>query len=825
VQIIDRTTVPELNQLASAGNDFQATIDSANAHLNPLGLSPGAIAFDISPTELKAGKSHFEQIYDRALRATLNAKGAFNQAARMSRLLRNQENQISDSTTAYVDQEGAFVSQLIDLFGAPYSGDIGVGKTYAQDYAGPDLYNFYVVDRPSDLVDTSNAVTLTLNVPTGVADFTGDSIKDITLDGITPSNSVIKTLTVKPNKNLLWSSERFGSGSGQRAQVGRIQQALLDSYQAQMSFLESNQKLQVLNTRLKREFKLVGEMEKLHQNANKTRNDTANEYGELVAKQSSLETSSEVFGASADQMLETANALVEFFPKVLGLASDGTSSARGGLRAGILVSYNVLKANSLAAGSAANALSKDIEKIFLDYDAKVEALGYSYEEKQRIYEFEQLYRELLSAHFEVAQLATDYQRSNEALRNVLVEGQNLLADRESFRQRAAAGINGYRTKDLTFRTFRNEALEQYRTLYDLAGRYTYLAAKSYDYETGLLGTTAGQKVIADVVSSRALGDLSGDQPQATVSTLGDAGLAGTLAQLNADFSVAEGRLGINNPDPYGTLFSLRGELFRIRKDDSLTSDDAAWQQTLEQHIVPDLMADPDVARYCNNLKKADGTAAPGIVISFGSTIDQSANFFGLPGAAGDHAYSPSSYATKISSAGIVLDGYVGMDPYAIGTPGAGGPASSAANALRATPYVYLIPCGSDRMLAPPLGDTNTLRSWTVHDQALPLPYNLGASAFNTTNFFSANGSLSEQPWIQRKHQAFRPVSDPAFFYSNIPAEYTNSRLIGRSVWNTRWKIVIPAYSLLSDEKEGLNRFVASVKDIQLFLRTYSNSGN
>jgi hypothetical protein len=27
------------------------------------------------------------------------------------------------------------------------------------------------------------------------------------------------------------------------------------------------------------------------------------------------------------------------------------------------------------------------------------------------------------------------------------------------------------------------------------------------------------------------------------------------------------------------------------------------------------------------------------------------------------------------------------------------------------------------------------------------------------------------------------------------------------------------------EHAGLNRFVASVKDIQLFLRTYSNSGN
>ena len=72
----------------------------------------------------------------------------------------------------------------------------------------------------------------------------------------------------------------------------------------------------------------------------------------------------------------------------------------------------------------------------------------------------------------------------------------------------------------------------------------------------------------------------------------------------------------------------------------------------------------------------------------------------------------------------------------------------------------------------------------MHDQALPLPYNLGASAFNTTNFFDANGTLSEQPWILRKHQPFRPVSDAALFYGNIPTEFTNTRLIGRSVWNS-----------------------------------------
>jgi hypothetical protein len=69
------------------------------------------------------------------------------------------------------------------------------------------------------------------------------------------------------------------------------------------------------------------------------------------------------------------------------------------------------------------------------------------------------------------------------------------------------------------------------------------------------------------------------------------------------------------------------------------------------------------------------------------------------------------------------------------------------------------------------------------------------------------------------------VSDPAFFYSSIPSEFTSSRLVGRSAWNGGWKIVIPAYSLLASEQEGLNRFVSSVKDIELFLRTYSHSGN
>ncbi|MGY8688529.1 MAG: hypothetical protein ACKVHP_12455, partial [Verrucomicrobiales bacterium] len=134
---------------------FQTTLDNANARLNPLGLSPDAIAFDISPAGLKEGDSHFEQVYERALSSVLNAKGAFDQAGRMTGLLRNQENQVDDFNTALEEQERSFNYQLIDIYGSPYPGDVGPGKTYAQDYAGPDLINWFTVDRPTTLVDTS----------------------------------------------------------------------------------------------------------------------------------------------------------------------------------------------------------------------------------------------------------------------------------------------------------------------------------------------------------------------------------------------------------------------------------------------------------------------------------------------------------------------------------------------------------------------------------------------------------------------------------------------------------------------------------------------
>ena len=153
--------------------------------------------------------------------------------------------------------------------------------------------------------------------------------------------------------------------------------------------------------------------------------------------------------------------------------------------------------------------------------------------------------------------------------------------------------------------------------------------------------------------------------------------------------------------------------------------------------------------------------------------------------------------------------------------------------LSATPYVFLIPVGVDSMRSPPLGDSNDIRSWNVEDVAIPMPFNIGGSDFSNKNLWQASDSLSEPMYTVRKHQSFRPVSNPALFSpslygssgSLLRSQFTNNRLVGRSVWNSKWKLVIPGRNLLNNPNEGIDRFVQTVRDIQLHFVTYSYSGN
>jgi len=125
-----------------------------------------------------------------------------------------------------------------------------------------------------------------------------------------------------------------------------------------------------------------------------------------------------------------------------------------------------------------------------------------------------------------------------------------------------------------------------------------------------------------------------------------------------------------------------------------------------------------------------------------------------------------------------------------------------------------------------------LRTWKVDDIAIPLPFNIGGSGFSTKNFYQSADSLTEPLFTTRKHQAFRPTDSTAPFEADVYnttslqfSQFTNRRLVGRSVWNSQWKLVIPGDTLLADPKEGLSRLIQTLTDIKLYYTTYSYSGN
>lgn len=823
VQIVDRTTVLELPELPVLALSFQTTMDSANGGLNPLKLSPQAIAFDLDPYFNNSlgsgiaggvrGASHYEQVSARALQALNNAAGAFHQAATMTRLLRNQENQISEQQTAIEDEEYASFLELREIYGSPYAGDIGPGKTYPQGYAEPDYYKWYIIDQPLDWVpNIDDTTTVKFQMPVVTPVFSGVHASD---EIISYEMSLAEqTFDIIPNQLAQFAA----ADQGKRSYTGALQDALVEAQLAQINLLAANDDLIDLQHRFDREKEVLQGLIEMHKDQMSEVRNLGEDIIIVNTARATIESLASQIEAWGDSAVLSADSISEALPTSVGASVDTTSIGRSAAKAtAASTAYGAMTTANMLNYRASLFEADGVGRLELGLTTSLMKLEFAQEELQASYEFEQTLRQLISGYNHFAVLARNYATATEKIANLMVKGDTLQLRRATLRQRAAAVINGYRTKDLTFRTFRNEALVQYRTLFDLAGQYSYLSAKSYDYETGLLGTASGQTVINRIVASRSLGDLTDGVPQATTSTLGDAGLAGTMAQLNADFAVAEGRLGINNPDHYNTLFSLRQELYRLLPYVEGGPDVAnqAWQQTLEQSMVSDLLADADVAIHCRGLAQADGSAVPGIIISFSTTVEDGKNFFGLPLAAGDHAYSQSSFSTKIAAVGLAFQGYKGINDGE----------STEANALGATPYAYLIPCGSD-FLRSPLGDVDDIRSWQVVDQALPLPYNLGANDFNTIQFFGANDTLSEQPWVIRKHQAFRAVSDPSLFEAgHLPLVYTNRRLIGRSVWNSHWKIVIPANTLLNDEQQGLSNFAASVQDIKLFVRTYSNSGN
>ena len=804
---IDRGTATGIGEIASAVREIQQTVDRMDAGLNPLGMNEDAVPFDLTPIGSAKDATHFEQIRERAATAFDNAKAILDRAQEYANRLRL----IDEERTGAVDRlnamESDYSAQLIELYGRPYADDIGAGKTYPEGYAGPDLYHYMWLNNLSDygLADvrfSSSAKTYSYSI-TGYK--ANGEIVSITADGISSNSISTLTYTHSPNGVVVKNSYITGS----RPANGELQQAYADflvAYGAMLDAHESySRRLEHMEARIDFALANAAALKELG-DAEGAVYSVDNDIKHYINELRDHTIAARVIEATADDLAVWTGA------DSLSLGAQ----VCGGIYDVVRPVQAVLECLADADAATISRMEKDLDIADRDYMGATKTV------------------ELWKDVEEAAQAATDLALAlNAAWRamnaaqgkfSALVQkGVNLQEARELARSQAVNSISKMRYNDMFFRKLRNDALAKYDAAFDLAKKYAFLAAKAYGYETG----STPDEFVRTILAARTLGETDGNG-KPIVSGNGDAGLAGALAKMDANWATVKTQLGINNPQSYATWFSLRHELFRILRGEL---GDAAWKTELSKHWVDDIRTDPDFIRHCQPFASRFGLAdkEPGLIITFETTVDFACNLFGKPLAYDDSQLDSSYFATKIASAGVWFENYNAR------TEGYTGQET----AFAATPNVYLVPVGTDRMRVPGT-DGGKIAEFDVLDQTIPAPYPVTAAEIAEANWLPSY-LLGEYAGVDvetriRRHPSFRAYYGPAGSRPS-DAQLDAVRLTGRSVWNTKWMLVIPAGALNSNREKALKTFIGGmdvngdgkldlepVSDIRIGFKTYSMGG-
>ena len=795
---IDRSTVPQLGELCTLVDRVQQKVNALDAGLNPLGLSQNAVPMDIDPDELAAKNSHFDQILERAERALANCEAVLDFANQYGARLQQIQNAETTAGTEQENAEATYNRDLITIYGTPYPGDIGTGCLYPQGYEGPDLYHYMYMDleefgMPTNELEVAFTKELVLYKVNSAYD--GHDGKMPTDDTATIKVSYSVTsggIVVKP--------DNFGV----RLKEGRIQAAYRTYLEAYVKAMRASKTYDSKVKTMKEWAKKYYQYYAMRDTLLFTKQLAADVSYGLDLAISGLDKTAAALQEADTNLNYQVGSVSGNLPKIIiggtSVSQDPQAIYRASVSGPILSSWLASQLAGEAVGNAKKA-KKVVDGInTFGLDTLQLALDMLQNDRETQDKYWTLVTDVKNAAYDAQDAIGALSTAEAAYRAVVAEGEALQAERERIRKQQSNNATQYRYADMYNRVQRNNALTKYSTAFDVAQRYVWELAKVYDYETGLLSSDpqAGDKFLAEIVGSRQLG-----YPGVSTSQATDKGLYDIVNRMKENWAVLKGRLGVNNPANTATEFSLRYELFRIKPDET---GDGAWQEELKKYWVDDLKADPDYRRYCQPLVSTAGPVAkePGLVIPFSTVINNAENFFGKTLQGGDHAYSSADYATKVHAVGVAFDGY---DALTVQT----------AAGLAADPNVYLVPVGHDYMRAPSGDLEPAVLAWNVVDQVLPLPYAVGSTELDDTDWiatFSGLDGTRDSTAKIRRHSTFR-----------ANGETYATRLVGRSVWNDRWILVIPASSLNANREAGLTTFINGVKDIKLKIRAYSRSGN
>jgi hypothetical protein len=821
IQKIDRGSIRELGEIANAYRQVQVQVDQADAGLNPLGLSPNAVPFDLDPNISAAGggTTHFEQIANRAKGALRNAAQVFAVAQGAAGLLREQFEDVQKFSTQVGNQELDYRNRLIEIFGYPYREDVpSKGGIYEDSYveSGPDLYHYMLVD-PSRLPGLDRGGEREFSVRMLKHHLTRLAGDDATVKKITFHMSTEGFGVVKPRR---WTQGRKAPGE--------IQLAMSDLFQAYGRFLSAAREhanvldqIEVQERVVKAQAALNGaELSALGTEISilNAANGQQKALNAMIAEARAEQVRFQNKAAFANIV---GTALAEALPTGSGLAPDVTSPIRSGIRAAYAAKGQ--EAAEDAAEQGLLELSHQQAKEAVQNESSVQIrvaqrgvvvartnLAMASAQAQ----LQQLVRSEINRRLELFNLQEAMQQSADRYLVVLTRGLRLLEELERYRTQTAAELQQYRYRDMLFRIYRNEGVQKYRAQFDLAGRYVYLAAKAYDFETTLLvpDALAGAAVLADIVRARSIGLVDGNGELLPLPTpfVGDPGLASALGKLQADWQVAKSRYGLNNPATSSLRFSLRREHFRIAEPGP------AWRETLQQHRVANLLDLPAYVRHCIPSHDPASTFEPGLVIPFSTTVMDGRNLFGRIKAAGDSSYSAAYFATKIRSVGVELPNFDNR-------------------LFPRTPRGYLVPLGADVMRVP--GRPALTREFYVVDQILPLPSAITVPIISDPEYLPVFDSISSPG----DFAGIRQLPDFLLSYPGDgydPVTKSSRRLVGRSVWNTEWAFIFRGRELNPTDPDaaldtlalgpvgaGGTRNGNGITDIVLILETDAFAGN
>lgn len=843
IQQVDRSTVRELGEIVSNFDAIQQQLDQADRGLNPLGLAKGVVPFDIDPAQVdRWGTTHFEQVYDRAVSALDNAVKVWDFANQLNRMLRFNQDSIDDLAANARANERNYKNRLIEIFGYPYADDIGPGGLYPTDYDGPDVYHYQYIDvlelagQQGGLLEgfdiqgdvEINRFDAKFKPLPGVNFFDFDDeakFWDADCDsaplssgcalGPTPDGEVLDV------EMVTYDSPAFGftfgkppEWVGQRRATGTLQNTLHDMFVARLDLARAIRQYENLRSDINDMVVTMEATFALRDSQLQIANNERRTLNQINIAVQTLNQSAKAVKAAGNLAAAIMDRSSECIPKsiIVGVAAGGDtlSVARCTMKTASVSVNSVTDAIGEGLEIAANGTAAAAQDVSQLAALETQVLDSRLELFNMKGEFDELLRREPLLRMEMFTRAEAIQQLYRKYLEQLAAGQRIMAELVQFRKSGAAAVQQHRYQDMAFRVFRNDALQKYRAAFDLAARYVYLAASAYDYDTNLLGTDskAGRRFLTDIVRERSIGQILGGEP-----VPGSRGLADPLGRMSGNFEVLKGQMGFNNPQVETNRFSIRRELFRI---EDTPEGDEAWRQILREARVDNLWALPEFRRYARPPQPESAGELPALVFRFPTTVTFGLNFFHWPLGPGDSTYDPTRFATRVRSVGTWFRDYAGLP-------------------LTETPRIYLFPTGADVLRSPSYDDFTT-RDWQVVDQVLPVPFPIGSQELQNANWLPLADTLSDAFNEIRRYSQFRAhhFSEP-FDPTQVTAD---SRLIGRSVWNREWMLIIPGGSLLADPEEGLDTFIdgallpgsderdgEGVSDIRVFFTTYSYSGN